>query len=146
MQFTIDSRKRLVTVKFNGTVSASDMEQYLQRLEEDPEFDPTYSELVDLTDAQASDIDARAALQLAHNLDPYSPNARRAFAAPNTAIFGITRMYQNVRHDEGNMRSFHSMDEAKQWLGLEAEATRVPHSSRSEPSYPTPGGCGGPTR
>jgi hypothetical protein len=118
VSFTIDEDLKLVKVKFQQKVTVQDVKSYLQQLRDDPRFNTNYSELVDLTDVNQSEINFKIASDLARSADPFSHNARRAFAAPHAAVFGTTRMYQMIRQDEENMRCFHTMEQAKTWLGI----------------------------
>jgi hypothetical protein len=114
--FSLDAEKHLVSVRFGSEVTVQDVIQYLQSLKADPLFEPTYNELVDLTDVKTSEVDFQSAMMLAHSLDPFSSKARRAFAAPRPAIFGIVRMYELARGEDGSIAAFHAMGEAKLWL------------------------------
>jgi len=116
--FSVDPRQHLVTVKFDGPVSLNDLETYMHRLRTHPAFDATFSELVDLTEVESSQLDYKAASLVARTMDPFSPLARRAFVAPRMVIFGIIRMYQLIRDDEINTRVFRDMQEARAWLGI----------------------------
>jgi hypothetical protein len=118
VSFTIDQDLKLVKVKFQQKITLQDLKSYLQQLRSDPRFNTNYSELVDLTDVNQSEINFKMASDLARSADPFSHNSRRAFAAPNAAVFGTTRMYQMIRQDEENIRCFRTMEQAKTWLGI----------------------------
>ncbi|MGA7926223.1 MAG: hypothetical protein WCA20_09515 [Candidatus Sulfotelmatobacter sp.] len=114
-----------MTVRFDNEVTVQDVVQYLESLKVDPAFDPDFSELVDLTQVMSSQVDFRAAMMLADEVDPFSRKARRAFAAPRAATFGTVRMYQVVRVDDGSIAVVRTMmHEAKHCLDIEQSALR----------------------
>ena len=80
--FNVDSEMRLVTVRFGNEVTVQDVVQYLESLKTSLAFEPDFSELVDLTQVMSSEVDFQAAMMLAHEVDPFSREARRAFVAP----------------------------------------------------------------
>jgi hypothetical protein len=121
--FNVDSKRRLVTVRFDSEVTVQDVVQYLESLKANPAFEPDFFELVDLTQVMSSEVDFQAAMMLAHEADPFSRKARRAFVAPRAATFRTVRMYQMARGDEGSIAVFPTMDEAKHWLDIERSAS-----------------------
>jgi hypothetical protein len=117
-RFTLDSGKRVVSVRFEGLWSVQDVADYFEDLKRDSEFDSRFCELADLTEVVSSDVDFQAATMLSR-IDPFSRSGKRAFAATKAAIYGILRMYQMVRGEEYSMAIFHTLAEAKRWLGIE---------------------------
>jgi hypothetical protein len=61
----------------------------------------------------SSEVDFQADLMLAHEVDPFSREARRAFVAPRAATFRTIRMYQMARDDDSSIAVFRTMAEAK---------------------------------
>jgi hypothetical protein len=114
--FALDPEKRLVSVKFDSHVTVPDVLQYLENLKADLRFDPSFDELVDLTEVTNTDVDFQSAMMIANSVDPFSWTARRAFVAPRPGIFGIVRMYESARGEDGSIAAFHTMEEAKRWL------------------------------
>jgi hypothetical protein len=104
--FNVDSERRLITVRFDCEVTVQDVVQYLESLKANSAFAPDFSELVDLTKVMSSEVDFQAAMMLAHDVDPFSRKARRAFVAPRAATFGTVRMYQMARGERRQHRSF----------------------------------------
>jgi hypothetical protein len=64
-------------------------------------------------------------MMLAHEVDPFSREARRAFVAPRAATFRTIRMYQMARGDDSSIAVFRTMAEAKHCLVLSS-----PHQER----------------
>ena len=52
--FNLDAEKHLVSVRFGSEVTLQDVISYLESLKSNPLFDPTFDELVDLTDVTSS--------------------------------------------------------------------------------------------
>jgi hypothetical protein len=69
-------------VRFDNEVTVRDVVQYLESLKANPAFEPDFFELVDLTQVMSSEVDFQAAMMWAHEVDPFSREARRAFVAP----------------------------------------------------------------
>jgi hypothetical protein len=114
--YSIDPLKRVVFTVFSGDVAEPDIRDMALRLEEDPEFHPDFSELVDLsavTDFRLSAED----LQGISICDPFSSHAQRAFFSPQDLLFGICRMYEGIKGGN-HMATFRSMTEARKWLDL----------------------------
>jgi hypothetical protein len=110
--FNVDSERRLVTVRFGNEVTVQDVVQYLESLRTSLAFEADFSELVDLTQVKSSEVDFQAAMMLAHKVDPFSREARRAFVAPMAATFRTIRMYQMARGDDSSIAVFRTMAEA----------------------------------
>jgi hypothetical protein len=129
--FYLDAEKHLVKVRFDSEVTVQDVLQYLESLKSNPLFDPNFDELVDLTDVTSSEVDFQSAMRLAHSADPFSWKARRAFVAARPAIFGIVRMYELARGEDGSIAAFHTIGEAIHWLdrshSRNAKAERCPY-------------------
>ena len=117
--FNVDSERRQVTVRFDSEVTMQDVVKYLESLKANPVFKPDFFELVDLTQVMSSEVDFQAAMMLAHEVDPFSRKARRAFVAPRAATFRTIRMYQMARGDDGSIAVFRTIAEAKHWLDIE---------------------------
>jgi hypothetical protein len=121
--FNVDSKRRLVTVRFGSEVTIQDVVQYLESLKADPAFEPDFLELVDLTQVMSSEVDFQAAMMLAHEVDPFSRKARRAFVAPRAATFRTILIYQTARGDDGSIAVFRTIAEAKHWLDIDQSAS-----------------------
>jgi hypothetical protein len=118
VQFTVDSSKRLVVCRVEGQITVRDLVGYFETLKGNPRFDSRFSELVDLTAVISSEVNYQSATMLA-SIDPFSHEARRAFAAPKSVVFGIIRMYQALREEESTIAVFESMSDAMRWLGIQ---------------------------
>jgi len=114
-RFVVDPGKRLVVVRFGKKVTAEVIEQYATRLRQHPLFDLSFSEIADLSAVEEMDLQADEFLRLADAVDPFSPEARRAFVVHNSVQAHAARMHKALRVDR-NFSIFHSLEEAEQWI------------------------------
>lgn len=115
-EYVVDSERRMVIVKFSRILKASDIEHYAQNLAANPSFDPTFSEIVDLTEVERVDLRGEEVLRLADHIDPFSPESKRAFVTRDAAQAHQARMYQISRMARDKIRSFRSREEAEKWI------------------------------
>lgn len=114
--YAIDVEQRLVLTTFTGAVTLDDVMGLIARLRSDSRFEPTFSELVDLSGASAVHL-GHAEFQRLGSLDPFSRDSKRAFLVPSQgAVFGVTRMFHILRNENPSIRIVHTIDEAKEWL------------------------------
>jgi hypothetical protein len=114
--YTVSPQQRLVSVKFPKQLSIDDIRRYAEALCADRLFDPTFSEITDLSEVQELQLDAERALALADQIDPFSLGAKRAFVARTDLQVHAARMHQLLRNDEKNTRIFSSFADAQQWI------------------------------
>jgi hypothetical protein len=116
-----------ITVLTGVLTEAEILEEY-GRLLASPEFDPTHRELVDLTDVERLDISVTGvgkAVSMARPFDRAGIANRQAIVAPTDISYGISRMYQLMRHDSpGETEIFRDLDTACRWLGVDPVAVR----------------------
>ncbi|MFZ0861429.1 MAG: hypothetical protein WB781_16115 [Candidatus Sulfotelmatobacter sp.] len=115
-QYTVDTEKRLVAVKFGKKLTVNDIERYAKRLQLNPAFRPDYSEIVDLTEVEEVELQADEFLRLADKIDPFSHDAKRAFVAQNAVQSHAARMHKVLRMQR-NIEIFRSVEEAERWIG-----------------------------
>jgi hypothetical protein len=114
-QFVVDPGRRLVTVKFGKKLTVADIERYSKCLRLSPHFQPLYSEIADLTDVEELDLQADDFLKLADKIDPFSPEAKRAFVARNSVQHHAARMHKVLR-TQRNIEIFDSVEAAERWI------------------------------
>lgn len=115
VQFSVDSEKKLVTVRFGQEVTAADIEDYAACLQEHPLFDPAFSEIADLSSVEQLDLQADEFLRLADEVDPFSYDAKRAFVVGNSTQAHAVRMHKHLRLQR-NFQIFSSLEEAQRWI------------------------------
>jgi hypothetical protein len=115
-EYVVDSEKSLVTVRFGKNLTGRDIEAYAKRLQLNRSFNPTYDEIVDLTEVEELDLKAEEFLELADEIDPFSPHAKRAFVIRNSVQNHAARMHEMQRAPR-NIEIFRSVEEAERWIG-----------------------------
>ena len=113
--FVIDVENRVILTRLEGRITTQDMVQHIERLEASADFDPDFSELVDLTAATETAIGASGFDHL-EEIDPFSRSAKRAFVV-SQSTYGITQMFQTLRRSV-SIQVFTSMKDARLWLGI----------------------------
>ena len=117
---SLDAEKRLVEVKFRGRITADDIARYAKSLLSRAEFNPTFSEIVDLTEATEIDLPASDFLKLADAIDPFWAEAKRAFVATTAVQNHAARLHKILRADR-NIEIFESLEEARAWIDRKAK-------------------------
>jgi hypothetical protein len=110
-----------VITRCTGTVTDDEFISHRADLDADTRVGPGYLLLVDLRGAAEIKISVEAFRQdaAADSFVAQRQGVRVAIVAPETAIFGLARMFQ-LLHDEGpqEVEVFRAMPEAEQWLGV----------------------------
>lgn len=115
--YKIDKEKRLVLTTAWGVISFSDMVAHKDKLLSDPDFERTYSQIIDLTqitEFALSNEDIRAFA----NFSVFSPESRRAIIAPGDLKFGMARMFATLRELQGEkgIGVFRELEQALDWV------------------------------
>jgi len=118
MIYVIDPARRLVTVICSGALTEREFHNYQDRLKADPGFDPSFSLLVDLSNAGLTGLGNENLRALALNT-PFNAGARRAFVVSEAIDQVLVRLFK--AHTESGargdrVRAFRSLDEALLWL------------------------------
>jgi len=123
--YRIDPKAKLVHTQIEGRMSLEDALAHTYNLKTDPLFRPEYSEVIDLTRFAGTDLHQEAMMAFARGLqgEVFSHSARRAVVAPADSAFDISSQYRSMRPDAANFQVFHSLDEAKDWLGITSNKT-----------------------
>ena len=114
-RYHVDTGKELVSVKFGKKLTVRDIESYVGWLQVHPSFRPVYAEIVDLTEVEDLDFRADEFLKLADEIDPFSPDAKRAFIVRNSIQNHAARMHKVLR-TQRNIEIFRSVEEAERWI------------------------------
>ena len=117
--YRIDKSLGLVFTKGDGVFTGQDILNHLHRLREDPEFDNSYNQLIDLRDViefAASGADMRTI----SDYRLFNEKSRRAIVAVKDMSFAMARMYEMFRESKPDqIKVFRDMAEACRWLGLD---------------------------
>jgi hypothetical protein len=118
--YKIDVPGRLVNVQVDGILCDADLVDGDSALRNDPEFDPAFYQLLDLSKADGSEVTADGVRALASRPPLFSSSARRALVVRSDLGFGMSRMFELLREGKsGEVRVFRDIDEARAWLDLD---------------------------
>jgi hypothetical protein len=115
--YAIDKQRRLVITTVSGQLTLADALAHQNKILKDSDFDPSFSQLIDLTRASGSDLEARDIRKMAER-KIFSPESRRAIVASSNLLYGFGRMFEILREGAGEsgIRIFRDLDEAVDWL------------------------------
>jgi len=118
ISYTIDPINRLVTTRLWGVSTEDEVRRHNMQLRTDPEFNPDYRQLADMTELTESRVSVNMINEQSAD-QFFNPGTPRAFVAPIDAVFGIARKFalQSEAHGQ-TIQVFRDMESAKQWLGL----------------------------
>jgi hypothetical protein len=117
--YKIDKSRRMVFSKAYGNLTDDDVFTHQDKLRNDPDFDPSFSQLVDCTDVTHIDDLSVEALYVLAERDPFGLGSRRAFVAPQNPEYNVFRLYElltTVHKDV--VVVFKEMREAREFLDL----------------------------
>jgi hypothetical protein len=117
--YKIDKEHRLVMTMGSGVFGLAAMLAHQDQLLADPDFDPSYSQLLDFTHVTKVDIDAEDVRKLAAR-SVFWPCARRAILVNTDIEYGFARMFEMLRENAGEkgIRVFRNLDDALAWVFL----------------------------
>jgi hypothetical protein len=115
--YEIDKQRRLVITTVSDRLTLADALSHQDKLLKDPDFDSSFSQLMDLTRASGSDLEASDIRKMAQR-KIFSPGSRRAIVASSNLVYGFGRMFEILRENAGEngIRVFRDIDEAVDWL------------------------------
>jgi hypothetical protein len=117
VSYKIDKRKRLVVCMVTGVCTANDVLGFHREIVKNPDFDPSFSQLVDSTGITRSEISPEHMRSVAEQ-SPFSANSRRALVAESDLGYALLRVYEIVRGLRGDrqVRVFRTCAAALEWL------------------------------
>jgi hypothetical protein len=115
--YKIDKDRKLVMSTGSGVLTLADALAHQEKLSKEPDFDPSFSQLVDLTQVtnlEFSSVDVRRLAQKSS----FSPTSRRAVLVGSDIVYGLSRMYEAFRSISGEkgIRIFRDLNEALEWV------------------------------
>ncbi len=115
--FRIDKERRLVMSTAAGVITVADGLAHQDRLMTDPDFDPSFSQLMDLTHITKIEIGSEDVRRIAQR-SVFAPDARRAILVNCDVVFGLAQKFVAFRESLGEkgLRVFRSIDEALSWV------------------------------
>jgi len=115
--YKIDKELRLVTTIGSGRLRLGDALAHQESLRKDPDFDPSFSQLMDLTQVTQYDIDSNDIHKLTHR-GVFSPTSRGAILVEGDLGYGFGRMFEILRENAGESESAFSAIAMKLWIGF----------------------------
>ncbi len=115
--FKIDKEHRLVMSTLSGVLTMADALAHQENLRKHPDFDPSFSQLIDGTQLTGVELRREDVQRLARDA-VFSPDSRRAFVTNTDAAFGLARMFETLRDTMGEkgIRVFRNLDEGLDWV------------------------------
>jgi hypothetical protein len=115
--FKIDKERRLVMSTFSGAFTLADGLSHQEKLLRDPDFAPSYSQLLDCTHVTKIELGPEDVRRLAQK-SIFSSDSRRAILVTGDLAFGLARMFLMFRESLGEkgVRVFHDLEEALYWV------------------------------
>ena len=118
--YTVEGPRRLVRIRIDTRLLPDDISAMVQELSADPRITPDFVQLIDCS-ALSSVEELRTERVRSRATGPLSRVARRAFVAPQPAVYGLCRMfasYFEMANRPEPVGVFRTMREAEEWLGL----------------------------
>jgi hypothetical protein len=119
VQYGIDKKRGLVITTAWDRLTFAEMKSHQDQLLSDPDFDPYFNQLADLSGVTAQDTSTEEIKALARR-EVFSPASRRAYLAPKPSIFSLTRIFE-AHHSMSEVPSqvgvFQDIIPAWEWIG-----------------------------
>ena len=115
----LDSTRQRVNVVVSGKTSGAELMAGMRAVLDDPQFDPSYSVLIDLgTLAQTPTIAELRDIALAVRANSVGSGARRAMITSSTVFFELARLFARLTAGSASKyRAFRDRTDAEAWLG-----------------------------
>lgn len=118
LNYVIDKEHKLVTSTASGVVTYSDITNHQSRLKNDPDFDPTFDQLVDGTAVTQIELTTDNVRAIARQR-LFAAGSRQALATGSEFAYGMARMFELYRDSAGTgrlVRVFNGLEAAQEWL------------------------------
>jgi hypothetical protein len=93
-RFTVIASQRLVVLTFDGKANVAELERIGALILSDPEFDPSFSQIIDCNGLTGIDFSTDKIRELTRSEKTFSPTSMRVIVAPQTHVYGLARMAQ----------------------------------------------------
>ena len=120
-RYLIYKEQELVITTGSARLTFAEAVAHQDQLLSDPDFNPEFNQLIDLTALTSLDFSVAEAKMIAFR-NPFSYTSRRAFVATNPSIFGMGRLmevYHEMSEVVSRVRIFYDLHSALEWLGLD---------------------------
>jgi hypothetical protein len=124
-RYAIYKERRLVVLTASGRFTFDEIRAIQDQLKKDPDFNPDFNLLTDLTGVTVFDMSVDEAKEIART-SVFSAASRRASLATQPSIYGMGRLMQVYREmaklqKEGQI--FYDREEALKYLGIGDDTT-----------------------
>jgi hypothetical protein len=115
--YEIDVERRLVTSTASGAITLPEIWAHQERLVKDPDFDPSFAQLLDITQVNKVQLSSEEIQRVAGSSISASNN-RLAIVVSSNFVYGLARMFQILREMNGDkgIQVFLERDEALAWV------------------------------
>jgi hypothetical protein len=115
--YEIDKKRRLVISTCLDPLNLADGLAHQEKLLKDPDFDPSFFQIMDLTRVSFSGMEASDLRELAER-NVFSAQSCRAIVVSSNLVYGFGRMFEIHRENAGEhgIRVFQDLDEAVDWV------------------------------
>jgi hypothetical protein len=129
--YKIDKERKLVLTTGSGFVTKEEVLTLQDQMRNDPEFDPSFSQVADFAQLTDTDI-GMADLRTFAQRDVFSIHSRRAIIVTGDIAFGFAKIFELYRQLSGasGIRVLRNPDEAFEWI-LEQDAASAPRPTES---------------
>jgi len=116
--YKIDKEHRLVISAGAGVLTKGEILGIQDRLLADSEFDPSFAQLINLTQVTGVEGATADGVQEVTERSIFSLKSRRAVIADGDLIYELSRMFQIFRELKGDqgIRVFRSLEEGLDWI------------------------------
>ncbi len=121
-RYVILKELRLVINYGWGHLTFADFRGQQESLVKDPEFDPSFNQLVDVSETTSFDLSIEEAKTIARR-GIFLPSSRRAVVATDPAVFAMGRLmdvYHSMATQRNHVSVFYDREAALKWLGLDS--------------------------
>jgi len=136
--YKIGKERNLVLTTGSGFVTKEEVLTLQDQMRNDPEFDPSFSQVADFAQLTNTDI-GMADLRTFAQRDVFSNHSRRAIIVTGDIAFGFAKIFELYRQLSGasGIRVFRNPDEAFEWI-LEQDTASTPGPTESAAGSASP--------
>lgn len=101
--YTIYPKHQLIVLSFDGVFAPTEAEQITKAYISDPDFDPSYEQIIDLTGVTEIDAKFREMDGFVNNTATHVQELKRkrcVLIAVSNVVYGMARMYQQLATDK----------------------------------------------
>lgn len=117
----IDRERKTVFAKATGNLTLAELLNERESMRSNPDFDPSFSFLMDLRDVTGLHI-TNAELRILAANSAHDQSAKHAYVVPSDVVFGMARIYAAIsKVNDDTVQVFRDIGSARAWLGLDAD-------------------------